>query len=144
MTPIEEYQSCMDERLNRSVEKSVQGQGTASIVQICCSIGVLALIGLLILGLNILYIRPLNEYASVLSSDSVQNNPEQQYFSKVRLTPQGARELYCFGEIFNHLSLILYKELKKRAAAEKEMRAARDEADRANHAKSDFFCTNEP
>ncbi|MGN0592171.1 MAG: response regulator [Ruminococcus sp.] len=139
MSPIEEFQSVMDERLNGSVEKSIQGQNTASIVQICCSIGVLALIGLLILGLNVLYVRPLNEYAAALSADSVQNQLEQQDFSKVRVTPQGARELYCFGEIFNHLSLLLHKELKKRAAAEKEMRSARDEADRANHAKSDFF-----
>lgn len=139
MSPIEEFQSVMDDRLNRSVEKSIQGQDTASMVQIGCSVGVLALIGLLILGLNVLYVRPLNKYAAALSADSVQNQLEQQDFSKVRVTPQGARELYCFGEIFNHLSLILHKELKKRAAAEKEMRAARDEADRANHAKSDFF-----
>lgn len=139
MSPIEEFQSVMDERLNRSVENSIQGQDTASVVQICCSIVVLALIGLLILGLNVLYVRPLNKYAAALSADSVQNKLEQQDFSKVRVTPQGARELYCFGEIFNHLSLMLYKELKKRAAAEKEMRSARDEADRANRAKSDFF-----
>ncbi|MGN1481303.1 response regulator [Porcipelethomonas sp.] len=139
MSPIEEFQSVMDERLNHSVENSIQGQDTASVVQICCSIVVLALIGLLILGLNVLYVRPLNKYAAALSADSIQNQLEQQDFSKVRVTPQGARELYCFGEIFNHLSLILYKELKKRVAAEKEMRSARDEADRANRAKSDFF-----
>jgi len=119
MSPIEEFQSVMDDRLNRSVEKSIQGQDTASMVQIGCSVGVLALIGLLILGLNVLYVRPLNKYAAALSADSVQNQLEQQDFSKVRVTPQGARELYCFGEIFNHLSLILHKELKKRAAAEK-------------------------
>lgn len=139
MSPIEEFQSVMDQRLNHSVESSIQGQDTASVVQIWCSVVVLALIGLLILGLNVLYVRPLNKYAAALSEDSIQNQLEHQDFSKVRVTPQGARELYCFGEIFNHLSLVLYKELKKRAAAEKEMRSARDEADRANRAKSNFF-----
>ncbi len=139
MSPIEEFQSVMDNRLNCSVEKSIQKQDTASVVQICCSVSVLALIGLLILGLNFLYVRPLNEYADSLSADSVQNQLEHQDFSKVRVIPQGARELYCFGETFNHLSLILHEELKRRAVAEKEMRYARDEADRANRAKSDFF-----
>lgn len=139
MSPIEEFQSVMDNRLNCSVEKAIQRQDTASVVQICCSVSVLALIGVLISGLNFLYVRPLNEYADALSADSVQNQLEHQDFSKVRVIPQGAKELYCFGETFNHLSLILHEELKRRAAAEKEMRYARDEADRANRAKSDFF-----
>ncbi|MGN1423631.1 MAG: response regulator [Oscillospiraceae bacterium] len=139
MSPIEEFQSVMDERLDLSVDSSIQGERTASVVQIICSVIVLALIGLLILGLNALYVLPLKEYSAALSGDRIQDQLDEQDFSKVRVTPQGAWELYSFGEIFNHLSLILYKELKNRAAAEEEMRAARDEADRANRAKSDFF-----
>lgn len=139
MSPIEEFQSVMNARLNCEVEASIQGQGTASTVQIGCSFLVLVLIGLLIFGLNVLYARPLNEYTAALSAESVQKQLEQQDFSKVRVTPQGAYELYHFGKIFNHLSLALHKELKKRAIAEEKMRIARDEADRANHAKSDFF-----
>ena len=139
MSPIQQFQSVMDTRMNSEVEKAVQGKNTASTVQIVCSVVVLVLIGFFIVALNVLYVRPLLEYSNALSDASVKEQLEHQDFSRVRVTPQGARELYNFGEVFNHLSFSLHKELKKRAAAEKEMRTARDEANRANRAKSDFF-----
>lgn len=139
MSPIQQFQTVMDTRMNSEVEGAVQGKNTASIVQISCSFVVLFLIGLLILGLNTLYVRPLLEYSNALSDASIKKQVENQDFSRVRVTPQGARELYHFGEVFNHLSFALHKELKRRAIAEEEMRTARDEANRANRAKSDFF-----
>lgn len=139
MSPIEEFQTTMNERLDSEVNDAVQGRETASIIQICCSISVLLLIAVLLIGIHFLYIKPINDYADILSDDGIKDNLSNRNFSKIRVTPSGAYELYRFGEIFNHLSLLLHNELKMRTKAEKEMRAARDEAHKANKAKSDFL-----
>lgn len=139
MTPIGEFQTAMDSRLAELVEEAAQGRDFASFMQIIGSLAVLALTGLLILAVNMLYIRPIDRYSESLSDDKIENNIANRDFSRVRVVPGGAFELYRFGEIFNHLSLILYKELKNRTEAEEQMRIARDEADRANAAKTQFF-----
>ncbi|MGN0553066.1 MAG: response regulator [Oscillospiraceae bacterium] len=139
MTPIDEFQSAMNSRLAKLVEEASHGRDNASLIQIIASIAVLTLTGLLILAVNIFYIRPIDRYSESLSDDKIENNISNRDFSRVRVVPGGAYELYRFGEIFNHLSLILYKELKNRTEAEEQMRIARDEADRANDAKTQFF-----
>lgn len=139
MTPIGEFQSAMDSRLAERVDEAAQGRDFASFMQIIGSLAVLALTSLLILAVNVLYIRPIDRYSAALSDDKIENNIANRDFSRVRVIPGGACELYRFGEIFNHLSLILYKELKNRTEAEEQMRIARDEADRANAAKTQFF-----
>lgn len=136
MSPIEEFQKALGERLDSEVAEAAEGRSFASHIQVIFSAAVLALIAVLLLGLNFLYIRPINEYSNELS---YMGTEEQIAGSRLRVTPQGAYELYRFGKIFNHLSLILSKELKKRTEAEQKMRVARDEADKANNAKSEFF-----
>lgn len=139
MSPIEEFQTTMNKRLDSEVNDAVHGREIASVVQICCSLSVLLLIAVLLVGIHFLYIKPINDYADILSDDGIKDNLSNKDFSKIRVTPSGAYELYRFGEIFNHLSLLLHNELKMRTKAEKEMRAARDEAHKANKAKSDFL-----
>lgn len=139
MSPIGEFQTAMNNRLENEVELTSQGIGIASDIQIYCSLIVLLLIGMLMLGLNKFYIRPLKAYSDALSAADIRENVAGMDFSRVRVTPSGAYELYQFGEIFNRLSVFLFNELKKRVKAEEEMRRARDEADKANNAKSEFF-----
>lgn len=136
MSPIQEFQITMNNRLDNEVLITINGRNSASIIQIICSVIVLLLIAILLITFNLLYIKPLNDYADELSqTDNFTNND----FSKVRVTPKGSYELYRFGKIFNHLSFALSTELKNRISAEEKMRIAKDEADKANSAKSQFF-----
>ncbi|MGN1317599.1 MAG: response regulator [Lachnospirales bacterium] len=139
MSPIDKFQSVMKLRLDREVEKAIKGKDTASLIQIYSSGAVLIFIGILLIGLYFLYIKPLKEYSNVLADEKIMSNLENQNFSEIRVVPKGSYELYSFGEIFNRLSLILHNEINKHSEAEEKMRIARDEADRANNAKSEFF-----
>ena len=141
MTPIEDFRSAMNGRLDERVSEAEDGRKFASAMQIVGSVAVLILTGILVVGMNLLYIRPINHYAASLTDVNIKNSISDKDFSKVRVSPDGAYELYRFGEIFNHMSVILYKELKNRAEAEEKMRSARDEADRANDAKTTFFAS---
>ena len=58
---------------------------------------------------------------------------------RVRVMPCGASEPYRFGQMFNRLRATLERELENRRTAEEQMRQARDEADSANRAKSEFL-----
>ncbi|MGN0696598.1 MAG: response regulator [Oscillospiraceae bacterium] len=139
MSPIEDFQTVLAKRLDDEVRQAAKGRSFASYVQLACSAAVLALIAVLLIGLNTLYIKPLNRYSKELSRAEKEKDFSDSDFSQIRVTPEGAYELYRFGEIFNRLSLILNRELKRRTEAEQAMRTARDEADSANAAKSIFF-----
>lgn len=139
MSPIEDFQKVLAKRLDDEVLRAAKGRSFASYVQLACSAAVLALIAVLLIGLNSLYIKPLNRYSKELSRAEKEKDFSDSDFSQIRVTPEGAYELYRFGEIFNRLSLTLNRELKRRTEAEQAMRTARDEADSANAAKSLFF-----
>lgn len=139
MSPIEDFQTVLAKRLDDEVSHAAKGRSFASYVQLACSAAVLALIAVLLIGLNSLYIKPLNRYSKELSRAEKEKDFSDSDFSQIRVTPEGAYELYRFGEKFNRLSLILNRELKRRTEAEQAMRTARDEADSANAAKSIFF-----
>lgn len=139
MSPIEDFQTVLAKRLDYEVHQAAKGRSFAAYVQLACSVAVLGLIAVLLFGLNSLYVKPLNRYSKELSRAEAEKDFSDSDFSQVRVTPEGAYELYRFGEIFNRLSLTLNKELKKRTEAEQAMRIAKDEADKANAAKSMFF-----
>lgn len=139
MSPIEDFQKVLAKRLDDEVSHAAKGRSFASYVQLACSAAVLALIAVLLIGINFLYIKPLNRYSKELSRAEREKDFSDSDFSQIRVTPEGAYELYRFGEIFNRLSLTLNRELKRRTEAEQAMRTARDEADSANAAKSLFF-----
>ncbi|MGN1415313.1 MAG: response regulator [Oscillospiraceae bacterium] len=139
MSPIGDFQKVLAKRLDDEVRQAAKGRSFASYVQLACSAAVLALIAVLLIGLNSLYIKPLNRYSRELSRAEKEKDFSDSDFSQIRVTPEGAYELYRFGEIFNRLSLTLNRELKRRTEAEQAMRTARDEADSANAAKSIFF-----
>ena len=139
MNPIKEFQKIMNIRLNSEVSKSTDGRIRASFLQIFCLAIAMIFMGALLFLLNILYIKPLKKYSQDLSNaNKLEINDKIDIF-KFRVMPAGAYELKEFARLFNNLTCILNNELEERAKAEEKMRIARDEADKANNAKSDFL-----
>lgn len=137
-SPINDFKERLNQRLDKTAEKSKEGIRTASFIQIAGSAAVLIFIGALCIMINFLYTKPLNdctEELNILYGKGI----EGKTLTKVRVKPRGAYELKKLATIFNKLSAVLCNELETRKLAEKAMREARDEADKANNAKSDFL-----
>ena len=132
MTPIEQFRQKTSDRLAAEVAHATAGRRTASDVQIFCLLCSLVLIAGVLLLLLRLYIEPLRRYTDTLSVAA----PDRL---RLRVTPCGASEPYRFGQMFNRLRATLERELENRRTAEEQMRQARDEADSANRAKSEFL-----
>lgn len=124
MSPIEQFRQQTSDRLTREVAQATAGRRTASEVQIICLFCSLLL--------TRLYIVPLRRYTDEISCMAPDG-------ARLRVTPCGANEPYRFGQMFNRLRVTLERELENRRAAEEQMRQARDEADSANRAKSEFL-----
>lgn len=137
MSPIERFRQALNKRLDAEVESAAAGRETALVIQLVCSASVLVIVGIVLIVFESLYVRPINDYSESLSKRN--ENSAEFDLSNVRVSPKGAYELFRFGELFNRLSQILQNELKKRETAEAQMRQAKEEADRANSAKSDFL-----
>lgn len=133
MTPIDEFQEEMNRRLDNDVIEAENGIRTASVVQNLCSISAIVFIAALLLLWEFLYIKPLRHYTNVLENKQIDD------ISKVRVSPEGASELFRFGEVFNHLAFMLENELIRTEKAEQQMREAKTQAEKANNAKSDFL-----
>lgn len=132
MTPITQFQQRTAERLAREGTLATAGRVAASRLQIVCLACSLLLIAGLLWLLARLYILPLTNYTAALSDTSGDG-------MLVRVTPCGAAEPYRFGRMFNRLRAALERELENRRQAEAVMRQARDEADQASRAKSEFL-----
>lgn len=132
MTPITQFQQRTADRLAREGALATAGRIAASRLQIGCLAFSLLLIAGLLWLLARLYILPLTNYTAALS-DTTRDS------MLVRVTPCGAAEPYRFGRMFNRLRAALERELENRRQAEAVMRQARDEADKASRAKSEFL-----
>ncbi len=132
MSPIEQFRQQTSDRLENEVACATAGRRTASEVQIFCLLCSLVLIAAVLWLLMRLYIVPLRRYTDALSGAAADR-------MRVRVTPCGASEPYRFGQMFNRLRATLERELENRRTAEEQMRQARDEADSANRAKSEFL-----
>ncbi len=137
MSPINEFQDIINQRLNSEVQVSVQGQRHALILQIVCFAIAILLMGFILLSFQYFYISPLKGYTNQLQAE--QSDGRKTEVSEIRIQPGGAYELREFGRIFNELSCLLFQEVEKSAKAEKRMRIAKEEAVKASHAKSDFL-----
>lgn len=137
MSPIDEFQGIMNIRLNNEVAVSVQGQKNALILQMVCLIAAVLLMGFILLAFQYLYISPLKGYTRQLQGEKT--DARKMGITKIRIQPGGAYELREFGRIFNELSYRLFCEVEKSAKAENKMRLAKEEAVKANRAKSDFL-----
>lgn len=132
MSPIEQFRQQTSDRLENEVACATAGRHTASEVQIFCLLCSLVLIAAGLWLLMRLYIVPLRRYTDALSGAAADR-------MRVRVMPCGASEPYRFGQMFNRLRATLERELENRRTAEEQMRQARDEADSANRAKSEFL-----
>jgi len=133
MQPIASFQEIMNARLEDELVHARKNLDHAFILQaVLACIIVAAILGLM--RIFMLYITyPIQHYTEQLSKFSFQKN-----FS---LFPEGTSELCILADTFNGLYSSFRKELEKRHKAEKRMCQAKEEAEKANTAKSEFLAS---
>ena len=145
MTPIDDFNSLMNARLDREVEERKQGTRIATIIQIILAIAALFAIGFLLNLMNRLYITPLKSYTRDISnakeySDKISKQTMGDIsILRAKIIPYGAEELIQFAKAFNQMIDMFFQELRERINAQENMRKARNEAEFANQAKSTFL-----
>ena len=87
----------MAERLNKAEEDAARGIAFASYVQIIGSAAVIILVGMIIMGINYFYIKPIERYSDTLSRSDIEDNISSAELSGVRVVPGGSAELFRFG-----------------------------------------------
>lgn len=133
MQPIASFQEIMNARLENELLHARKNLDHAFILQaVLAGIIVAAILGLM--RIFMLYITyPIQHYTAQLSKFSFQKN-----FS---LFPEGTSELCILADTFNALYTSFRAELERRHKAEKRMRQAKEDAEKANAAKSEFLAS---
>lgn len=145
MTPIDDFNSMMNARLDREVEERKRGTRAATVMQVVLAVAALFAIGSLLNLMNRLYIRPLKSYTRDISnakeySDKISRQTVGDIsILQAKIIPFGAAELIRFAEAFNQMIDMFFQELRERINAQENMRKARNEAELANQAKSTFL-----
>lgn len=132
MDPIAKFQNIMNSRLESELEAARKGTARATALQVVLAFIIILAIAILIRILFTQVTSPIRNYTSLLKDFSFDNEG-------FRLTSQGTMELRMLADNFNTLYRSFRIELIKRKKAEETMKAARDEADKANKAKSEFL-----
>lgn len=132
MDPIAKFQNIMNLRLESELEAARRGTARATALQIILAIVIIVAIAILIRILFTQVTYPIRDYTLKLKDFSFDNE-------EFRLIPKGTVELNMLADNFNELYKSFHSELIKRKQAEETMKAARDEADKANKAKSEFL-----
>lgn len=136
VTPIGAFQNSIDQRVNEEVENTESRLKVALRIQKMCEMLSLCLIGLWLYLIERLYVSPIRTYTQIISD---KNSRETSDIQELKITPSGVYEMKFMGEEFNKLSDILQKELTLRKEAENRMRMARDRANEASQAKTEFL-----
>lgn len=132
MGPIAQFQTIMNARLEAELEVAREGTTKAAILQTVLAVIIICAVAVLIRILFTQITSPINHYTERLKVFSFR----QETFS---LVPEGSQELHLLAKTFNDLYSTFQEELVKRKQAEVRMKAAKDEAEMANHAKSEFL-----
>jgi len=132
MSPIEKFQQVMNARLEAELEVARQGTRRAAILQTILAGIIIGAVALLIRILFTQINYPIKNYTELLKDISFSS-------AGFRLVPEGSYELRLLANTFNNLYGSFQNELVKRKQAEETMKAAKDEAERANRAKSEFL-----
>jgi len=132
MSPIASFQQKMNARLDKELFRAQHNLRNAFILQAALAVViVLAIAGLL--GLfTVKLTNPIRQYIQQLQEFSLR----KRHF---RLHPQGTDELWMLAAAFNQLYRSFAQELIRRRQAETHMKAAKEEAERANRAQSEFL-----
>ncbi|SFR14611.1 hybrid sensor histidine kinase/response regulator [Desulfoscipio geothermicus] len=132
MSPIEKFQQVMNARLEAELEVAREGTRRAAILQTILAGIIIGAVAVLIRILFTQINYPIKNYTELLKDISFSNE-------SFRLIPEGSHELRLLAMTFNDLYGSFQDELVKRKQAEETMKAAKDEAERANRAKSEFL-----
>ncbi|WP_425058350.1 ATP-binding protein [Sporomusa carbonis] len=132
MGPIAQFQTIMNDRLEAELEVAREATTKAAILQTVLAVIIICAIAVLIRILFTQVTSPINHYTELLKVFSFRNE-------KFSLVPEGSLELRLLAQTFNELSNSFQEELVKRKQAEETMKAAKDEAEMANNAKSEFL-----
>ncbi len=134
MNPIAQFQKVMNARLENELEAARNATSKAAVVQIVLALIIICSIAVLIGTLFKYVTYPVNSYTRRLRKLSFEDD-------KFSLTPEGTLELQQLANTFNELYFSFHSELQKRREAENIMRAAKEEAELANNAKSEFLAS---
>ncbi len=134
MNPIAKFQEVMNARLESELETAREATSTAAAVQMVLALIIICAIALLIRILFKYITYPINGYTRLLRKFSFEDD-------KFSLAPEGTYELQQLANTFNELYFSFHEELQKRREAERTMRAAKEEAELANNAKSEFLAS---
>ncbi len=140
MSPIENFNKVFSERLDKEVENLTRARLIASVVQFFGSVFAILVLVITLIGFNYLYINPVKKYSDDISK-IIEKTNICTGFSDMKLNPVGATELKLLGIHFNNLSKMLKKEFEISEKSQEEMRIAKEEADKANNAKSEFLAS---
>lgn len=132
MTPIADFQRCMNERLDDNLYYAQRNLRNAFILQATLAVVITAAIGGLISLFAIQLTQPIRHYIQRLQEFSL-------HYHRFRLKPEGTDELWMLADAFNKLYRSFIHELIQRRRAEKHMKIAKDEAVKANKVKSEFL-----
>ena len=135
MTPIDEFQNLMNERLDNEVKTKRQKTRIGTIIQVAIAMVTLGAIGFLVYIMNKLYIKPLKSYTREISNTGFQKKDN----GEAKIVPDGADELVQFADTYNQMIDMFFTELHQRKNAEESMKKARNEAESANQSKSIFL-----
>lgn len=134
MDPIAKFQEIMNARLEHELEIARMGTTRARVLQIILAIITICAIAALIRVLFKQVTYPIRNFTKLLKFFSFGN----EQFS---LVPEGSQELRMLATTFNELYKSFQEELVKRKKAEATMKAAKEEAETANSAKSEFLAS---
>ncbi len=134
MNPIAKFQRVMNDRLESELQAARNATSKAAVMQIVLALIIICSIAVLIGTLFKYVTYPVNRYTRRLRGFSFEDD---QFI----LTPEGTLELQQLANTFNELYISFHEELRKRREAEDIMRAAKEEAEHANNAKSEFLAS---
>ncbi|GAB6152346.1 hypothetical protein JCM17380_10960 [Desulfosporosinus burensis] len=132
MDPIAGFQQIMNARLEAELEIARNATSRAAILQAVLAAIIICVVAVLLRIISIQVTYPIQNYTKLLKVFSFSS----ENFS---LTPEGSLELRLLATTFNDLYQSFQEELVKRKRAEDKMKAAKEEAEKANAAKSEFL-----
>ncbi|AOY78338.1 hypothetical protein BJL90_11270 [Clostridium formicaceticum] len=134
MEPIDNFQVLMNTRLDAELQIARQFTKRAVILQIILALTSFFALGILLTIFHKQYNLPIKHYTQDLKKFSFENKD-------FGLMPKGTQELRMFVATFNQLYQSFQEELLKRKQAEETMKVAKEEAEKANRAKSEFLAS---
>lgn len=134
MAPIATFKNVMNVRLNKEMAAAQESTERAAVLQMVLSVIVIFAIAVILRLFFRQVTSPIQDYAQRLHTFNINNE-------NFRLKPLGTQEIRMLAGNFNELYDSVQNEIHLRRKAELTMREAKEEAERANNAKSEFLAS---